>query len=102
MAKRRDFPVKEDGQLHADQKGPVPTEPTPIDSNDIYETRAIVSGCECLNVRLEPAKDAKIIGLLPKGTIVEQRATTGEWGLIHTIGPQEIQGYVMKIYLKVL
>ena len=102
MAKRRDFPVKEDGQLHANPKGPVPSEPTPIDSNDIYETRAVVSNCESLNVRLEPAKDAKIIGLLPKGTIVEQRATTGEWALIHTIDREEFQGYVIKIYLKEL
>ena len=102
MAKRRDFPVKEDGQLHPNPKEPVSTEPTTMDSNDIYETRAIVIGCESLNVRVDPKRDSQIIGLLSKGTIVEQCATTGEWALIHTSGPQEIQGYVMKIYLKEL
>ena len=100
MAKRNDFPVKKDGPLHSKDEGPA--SPKPVDSNDIYETRAMVSGCDSLNVRREPNKDAAVVGIIRSGTIVEQRATIGEWALIRTIEREKIDGYVIKVYLKEL
>ena len=54
-------------------------------------TGAVIGGD--LNIREEPTKNAKIVGVLPNGTTVNILATLGDW-------VQITEGYVMSAFIQ--
>jgi hypothetical protein len=85
MAKRKDFPVKED--ISVIEKRTVPS---------VY----IVSNCDYLNVRKSPNKKADVLFLAGKGASFYGEESIDGWFKVKEVEGQYRSGYVLSDFLK--
>lgn len=85
MAKRKDFPVKEDTSVI--EKRTVPS---------VY----IVSNCDYLNVRKSPNKKADVLFLAGKGAFFYGEESIDGWFKVKEVEGQYRSGYVLSDFLK--
>ena len=62
---------------------------------------ATVCNCESLCIRVNPSKDADILYIVGKGSVLQLGEETAEgWYEVTKIGNEDVKGYCMKEYTK--